>query len=71
MSQVYGPMALDLYIEGPDMRRQLLPARMLVRPRPSKTSSNEAVRGIHEGQVRFRSLVAKPPAFAGGNSQHR
>lgn len=69
--QAYGPMVLKLYIKGPGISRQLLPARMLVRPRPSKTSSNEAVRGIHEGQVRFRSLVAKPPAFAGGNSQHR
>jgi hypothetical protein len=27
--QAYGPMALDVYIEGPGLRRQLIPARML------------------------------------------
>jgi len=30
--QAYGPMALQLYVEGPGMRRQLIPTTMLFRP---------------------------------------
>ncbi|MFN2635843.1 MAG: chitobiase/beta-hexosaminidase C-terminal domain-containing protein [Gemmatimonadaceae bacterium] len=33
--QAYGPMALDLYIEGPGVPRQLVPARMLYHPAAS------------------------------------
>ena len=38
--QAYGPMALDIFIEGPGLKRQLIPARMLyhnaARSRPSQ-----------------------------------
>jgi hypothetical protein len=69
--QAYGPMALELYIEGPGMSKQLLPARMLVRPRISTTSSSGSAQPIDGRQTRVSSLVPKPPALAGGNPQHR
>jgi hexosaminidase len=33
--QAYGPMALELYIEGPGVPRQIIPARMLFHPADS------------------------------------
>jgi hypothetical protein len=36
--QAYGPMALDLYVEGPGMPRQRVPGSMLVRDRASKSA---------------------------------
>jgi hypothetical protein len=69
--QAYGPMALDLYIEGPGMSRQLIPARMLVHSRLSHAAGTRGEPGIRAGHLHSHSPVPRPPAVAGGNSQHR
>jgi hypothetical protein len=37
--QAYGPMALELYIQGPGMRRQRIPASMLFRDRAARATA--------------------------------
>ena len=38
--QAYGPMAMELYVEGPGMRRQRVPASMFVRDRTPPAAGN-------------------------------
>ena len=40
--QAYGPMALELYVEGPGMRRQRVPASMLFRDRTPRAGERAA-----------------------------
>ncbi|MFL5561167.1 MAG: PA14 domain-containing protein [Gemmatimonadaceae bacterium] len=42
--QAYGPMAMALYVEGPGMKKQRVPASMFFRPAPSHTPT-PATRG--------------------------
>lgn len=55
--QAYGPMALELYIEGPGLRRQLIPSRMLFHSRDSRSAG---ITTISPARSRFFSRNRVP-----------